>query len=309
MSEQSEGPLRRGRGRRGLWNRILDSGQSLRESGPLRGQRLQQWRRSLRRRWWNWLEARERQRAERIWQREIRDHAAGQARATRRGGAIRALKGRVQTLWSAWQSQRLVARVRATSIRDLLARGGWCMLVLFAARLFTTLVPFQVMSPDWYMRLGSELINTSPVLLTGLSLLAAVGILNRRMTGERAQSQTMARRVLRAALWAYLLVIPAQALSTVMVDRRVQDGLTVQWQRVQQQLAAARRRNAGQGNTARLDQLRTIEARLQEQRGRRGRELRFNLYRELIRVCISALALVWAMSLPLRALDEANRSG
>jgi len=50
--------------------------------------------------------------------------------------------------------------------RVLLTRSGWTMLVLVAARLFTALLPYRLLAPEWYLSAGLELVNCSPVLLT-----------------------------------------------------------------------------------------------------------------------------------------------
>lgn len=184
---------------------------------------------------------------------------------------------------------------------DLLGRGGWALLGLFAARVATSMLPFQIYAPEWYVRLGGELINTSPVLLTGFVLLLGAALINRQEELNRLPRLRVMVWLLQAALSVYLLVIPMQVCATVFVLQRAEARLAIQWSWVQGELAAAQQRQASPKDLRQLGELRD---RLQEQRNRGQRQLRFNLMRELLRVCASAVVVVWALRLPLGGLQS-----
>jgi hypothetical protein len=46
------------------------------------------------------------------------------------------------------------------------------MLLLVAARLLAALFPYRLLTPEWYVNAGLELVNSSPVLIAGFLLLA-----------------------------------------------------------------------------------------------------------------------------------------
>lgn len=191
-------------------------------------------------------------------------------------------------------------------VRELLGRGGWTMLALFAARLVTTMLPYRIFEPDWYVKLGNELINSSPVMLTGFALLAIVGILNARGKIDQQPRRGIARALLQAAMWVYVLIIPVQLIASVLADQRFQARLVGQATQFKQQLAIARKQ---QLTSAQLQQLQQAEARLEAQHSSGRRQIRFKLMRELLQVILSAVALVWALRLPLVVLNDRKTRG
>jgi hypothetical protein len=200
--------------------------------------------------------------------------------------------------WERRQASKVASR---PGVRQLLGRGGWTMLVLFAARLFTTMLPYRLVDPDWYVKLGLELVNSSPVMLTGFALLASVGILNYRAKQDQQPRRAAARVLLQAAVVVYVLLIPVQVVASVLTDRNFQVRLGIQWVQVQQQLETARQR---QLSGRQLEQLQELERQLLDRRDQGSRQLRLTLFRDALRVVVSALALVWALRLPLVVLDD-----
>lgn len=175
------------------------------------------------------------------------------------------------------------------------------MLVLFAARLLTSMFPFRIFLPDWNVRLGIELINTSPVMLTGFALLASVGILNQRARVKRQSRTALGRFFLQLALSVYLLVIPVQVVASVLVDQRFEARLADEWGVLQERLATAREAKL---TPAQFQQLKQLELQLLQRRDQGSRQMRLSLVRDLVRVVVSALALVWALRLPLVVLND-----
>lgn len=189
---------------------------------------------------------------------------------------------------------------RPLLLRDVLGRSGWALLALFAVRLLTIMAPFQFNFPEWYVRLGGELINTSPVLLTGFVLLLCAGLINKSQHVDRMPRFKVVIWLVQVALWLYLLVIPTQLIATVVVVQRAEARLAIQWAWVQDQLDSARKSQASPED---LKQLGELKEKLRLQRSKGQRQMTFNLGRELMRVWLSAAVLVAALRLPLGALD------
>lgn len=227
-------------------------------------------------------------------QRELGSWSVRDAGSREHGG------GALQQLEQRQERQAHKRAAKPLLLRDLLGRGGWGLLALFAVRLLTSVVPFQFNLPEWYGRLGGELINTSPVLLTGFVLLLCAGLLNTSQPVDRLPRFRVVLWLVQLALWLYLLVIPTQLVVTVMVVQRAEARLAIQWTWVQEQMASAKKRQAAPED---LKQLGQLEDKLKLQRSKGQRQMNYNLWRELLRVWLSAAVLVAALWLPLRALD------
>ncbi|MFO7628489.1 MAG: hypothetical protein R6W06_03025 [Prochlorococcaceae cyanobacterium] len=228
-----------------------------------------------------------------------------QALGAGRREALWSLERGVHALQHLEERQERKAQEWATRpllLRDLLGRGGWALLALYAARVLTSMLPFQLYAPEWYVRLGGELINTSPVLITAFVLLLSAGVINQNLEGpNRLPRLQVVLWFVQLALWVYLLAIPTQVVASVLVVQRAEARLEIQWSWVQRELATARQRQA---TPEEFKQLGEIEDRLKQQRNSGQRQIRFNLVREAVRVCLSAGVLVWALRLPLGALER-----
>lgn len=171
------------------------------------------------------------------------------------------------------------------------------MLLLVAARLLAALLPYRLLAPEWYVNAGLELVNSSPVLIVGFLLLAWATWLDRLYNEDQANwpvAGLVLRFVLKVVLWVYLLVIPVQVLASVLADLNHQDRLKAEWSLVQKQLAAARQQQLAQPQ---LERLVMIERQLDDKRNRGRRQLRLKLWRDGLRVVVSALAVVWVLRL------------
>ena len=91
------------------------------------------------------------------------------------------------------------------------ARGfslaGVVMVILFLTVVAGSLFPIQLLSPAWQLRVGSALINSSPMPLTGLVLLHLASSLDPRDPQLSARRQLAARLAIPVAL-GFLLLFP-----------------------------------------------------------------------------------------------------
>lgn len=216
------------------------------------------------------------------------------------GGGGGLLRG-FQRLGAWLRPARGEAVAQAPTLRQLLGRGGWTLFVLFLAHLITSLFPFRILHPDWYVRLGVELINTSPVMLTGFGLLASVGILNRRASGDQLPRRALVWSVLRLVWLLYLLVIPMQVVATLQMDQKAQGMIRNEWTARVQAISEARPLAKTEEQRK---ELKKQEFLLLVKRNQATRQIRLKLYSDMVRVVVSAMALVWALRLPLVVLDE-----
>lgn len=177
------------------------------------------------------------------------------------------------------------------------------MLLLVAARLLSALFPYRMLAPEWYVNAGLELVNSSPVLIVAFLLLAWATWLDRLYTENQPNwpvAGLALRFVLKVALWVYLLVIPVQVMASVLADLNYQDRRKAEWALVQKQLAVARKQQLAQPQ---LDRLATIERQLVDKRNRGRRQLRLALWRDGLRVLVSAVAVVWVLRLAGRMFN------
>jgi hypothetical protein len=91
------------------------------------------------------------------------------------------------------------------------ARGfslaGMVMVILFLTVVAGSLFPIQLLNPAWQLRVGSALINSSPMPLTGLALLHLASSLDLRDPQLSARRQLAARLAIPVAL-GFLLLFP-----------------------------------------------------------------------------------------------------
>lgn len=99
----------------------------------------------------------------------------------------------------------------------------------------------------------------------------------------------------------YLLVIPVQVVASLLVDQRFEARLAGEWGVLQQRLATARQSEL---TPAQFQQLKQLEVQLLQRRDQGSRQMRLGLIRDLVRVVVSALAVVWALRLPLVVLND-----
>lgn len=178
------------------------------------------------------------------------------------------------------------------------------MLVLVASRLLSALFPYRLLAPDWYVGAGIELVNASPVLVVGLLLLAwatSLNVLYGEMEPDRPVVGIALGVVMQVAIWAYLLVVPVQIAASILVDLNHRDRLNSEWSIVQRQIASARQQKLAE---PRLDQLRKMESQLVDRRNRSRRQLVLNLWKDGLRVMVSALAVASVLHLARKLIND-----
>ena len=185
------------------------------------------------------------------------------------------------------------------NISGWLSRVGRALLCLGGIRFVTAAFPFKLLQPPWWLEMARELINISPVLLTGTTaLLVTSRIANAKNPNAREQHERE-RQLLRWVAWLYALLIPVQLGATVLLDRAVDSSQVQQLQAVQRQLKLARDNPVGIMRDLRVQQLQSMESGLQAQR-RQINQRRFSLGMESLRVCGSAGVVVWVLLVAFR---------
>jgi hypothetical protein len=103
------------------------------------------------------------------------------------------------------------------------------LVVLFLTVLAGSLFPIQLLDPAWQLRVGSAIINSSPMPLTGLALMHLATSLDLRDSQLAARRQLAARLAIPVAL-GFLLLFP---LLTTAAIRQQSDQVTVRNSRVE----------------------------------------------------------------------------
>ena len=116
------------------------------------------------------------------------------------------------------------AYTRADSAR-LLSRAGITLLLIAAIRFFSEIFPLGLLLPGWYMSLARELINISPVILTGLTMyLIARRLVFRDENQENSfkpASWLHENRLLQVMAIIFALLLPLQIGAAVLFDREI----------------------------------------------------------------------------------------
>jgi hypothetical protein len=107
--------------------------------------------------------------------------------------------------------------------------AGLVLVVLFLTVLAGSLFPIQLLDPAWQLRVGSAIINSSPMPLTGLALMHLATSLDLRDSHLAARRQLAARLAIPVAL-GFLLLFP---LLTTAAIRQQSDQVTVRNSRVE----------------------------------------------------------------------------
>jgi hypothetical protein len=181
----------------------------------------------------------------------------------------------------------------------LLSRVGLALVFLAGIRVCTVAIPFLLLEPQWYLKMGRELINISPVLLTGTTFLLLTSRIANGRNPEAMEVYWRERQLMRLMAYLYALLIPIQLWSTLWFDQAVETRQGQQLQAVQQQLTTARDSPGGVVRNLRVEQLQAMEAGLLAQK-RQTTQRRFSLGVELLRVCSSAGVVVWLLLVACR---------
>jgi len=198
----------------------------------------------------------------------------------------------------------LEALARRPTTRNLIKRTGWTMLILAATRLLTSLLPYRLIAPDWYVKAGLELANISPVLAVGFLLLACsthLDVLCGNIEACQKKKIPTLRYAAQITLWVYLLAIPSQLIASVLTakDHRIQmNAVSVA---ASKQLANAREQKLPK---AQQERLKRIEFQLLNARARESRQLMMSLWRDTLRVAVSAAAVAWMLSLTAKEFND-----
>jgi hypothetical protein len=177
----------------------------------------------------------------------------------------------------------------------LLSGVGRGLLLIAGIRFFTIGIPFRLMEPEWYLLICRELINLSPVLLTGLAML----LVSSRVAYDKDPNPVLPpwgteHRRLRWLAMVFALLIPVQIVATVLFDLNVQGLQSQQLKAVQRDLKQAREGPQILNGDLRVQQLQAIEMRMLGQQ-RRNSEHWFALGIEALRVCGSAAVVAWLL--------------
>lgn len=176
----------------------------------------------------------------------------------------------------------------------LLLGVGRGLLLIAGIRFLTIAFPFRLMEPEWYLQICRELINLSPVLLTGLAMV----LVSSRVAYDRDPNPMLPpwgrehRRLWWLAMF-FALLIPVQIVATVLFDLNVQ-GLQVQQLKAVQRDLKQARQGPQMNRDLRVQQLQAIETRMLGQQ-RRNSERWFVLGMESLRVCGSAAVVAWLL--------------
>ena len=171
---------------------------------------------------------------------------------------------------------------------------GRGLLLIAGIRFLTIAVPIRLMEPEWSLQICRELINLSPVLLTGLAMV----LVSSRLAYDRDPNPVVPpwgreHRRLRWLALVFALLIPVQFVATVLFDLNVQGLQSQQLKAVQRDLKQARE-GPQMNRDLRVQQLQAIEVRMLGQQ-RRSSERWFALGMESLRVCGSAAVVAWLL--------------
>ena len=177
----------------------------------------------------------------------------------------------------------------------MLSGMGRGLLLIAAIRFLTIGFPFRLMEPEWYLQICRELINLSPVLLTGVAMVLVAS----RVTYDRDPNPVeppwgREHRRMRWLAMVFALLIPVQIVAAVLFDLNVQGVQSQQLKAVQRDLKKVREGPEVLNRDLKVQQLQAIEVRLQGQQ-RRSSERWFALGMESLRVCGSAAVVVWLL--------------
>jgi hypothetical protein len=186
-------------------------------------------------------------------------------------------------------------------IRRLLSLAGITLLLLAAIRFLGIFFPLGLLLPGWYLGLARELINISPVIMTGLTM----HLIARRIAfADQAEPFNPMpwigdQRLLRGLAVIFALLIPVQIGAAFLFDANITKTQRLQLQSVQSQLAMARKQQSVGNSSPQINQLQAIEVGLKTQQRQTSRR-RFALFVESLGICLSAAVLVWVLTGALR---------
>lgn len=187
------------------------------------------------------------------------------------------------------------APIRA-DISRLLSQAGITLLLLATIRLLGRAFPLGLLLPGWYLGLTRELVNVSPVALTGISM----HLIARRIAFVDEDEPFNPRpwigdqRLLRGMAIIFALVIPLQLGAAFLFDLSINKTQRMQLQSVQRQLAIVRKQSVAGKPSPQINQLQAIEVGLKTQQRQTSRR-RFALFVESLGICSSAAVVVWVL--------------
>lgn len=188
------------------------------------------------------------------------------------------------------------ARIRL-DITRFLSRAGIALLFLAAIRLLDEAFPLGLFLPGWYLSLARELINISPVVLTGLTMhliASRIAFADEDQPFNPMPWMIAQRRLVGGMTFIFALLIPLQIGAAFLFDSDVSNAQRLQFQSVQRQLAIVRKQPNSGTSSLQINQLQSIEAGLKT-RQRQTTRRRFALFVESLRICSSAAVLVWIL--------------
>lgn len=157
--------------------------------------------------------------------------------------------------------------------------------------------PLGLFLPGWYLSLARELINISPVVLTGLTMhliASRIAFADEDQPFNPMPWMIAQRRLVGGMTFIFALLIPLQIGAAFLFDSDVSNAQRLQFQSVQRQLAIVRKQPNSGTSSLQINQLQSIEAGLKT-RQRQTTRRRFALFVESLRICSSAAVLVWIL--------------
>lgn len=188
-----------------------------------------------------------------------------------------------------------------TEITRLLGRIGTCLILLAAIRFLGAVYPLEVAQPLWHLKLTSELVSISPVLLTGLAMQLIASRMVFDQNPEVPLPWQREQWLMRRLAFVFALVIPMQIGATLVLERRLESQQNDRLQAVHAQLISVRRQRTLPNRQLILTRLQRVEDRLLEAATQTNRR-RFALFMDSLRICASAALMVWLLSRPLLRL-------
>lgn len=181
----------------------------------------------------------------------------------------------------------------------LLSRMGRALLLLVGIRVCTAAFPALLFDPQWWLKMARELINISPVLLTGTTVLMVTSRIVNAGSLDAGRVYWKERRLMRWMATVYALLIGIQLVATVLFDQAVYRRQGEELRVVQREMKIIRDSAGGGMREPRIQQLQKMENVLLTQKQYRNKR-QLSLGIEALRVCGSAAVIIWLLLVAFR---------
>jgi hypothetical protein len=140
--------------------------------------------------------------------------------------------------------------------------------LLAGIRFLTSAFPLRLLQSQWWLEITRELINISPVLITGIMLFLVTSSVGNENNPDEILRAGRKPHLLRWLAILYAALIPLQLGAAVLFDQSVEARLSSQLKVVQSKLREARDSQPGVVRNLRVQQLQAMQADLLSQRSR-----------------------------------------